>query len=255
MLVLVAALVGGCGGGDSTDKLATIVTGAPGKTLAEGTSRVSIDVAVTGSSTASYTADGEFDFKGERGRLNLDLSKLGIKGAGDGEVRFNGDFAFLELKADEWLKVNLAQAGASSGVKSPTAQLYYLQGVSGPVRKVGTEAVRGEATTRYAVPIDLDRTARQVPAKLRAVIRQTIRRLGTSDLATEAWIDGGGRLRRLRYVIDLSTLSTGTGATASGKQTLTYEFFEFGVPVEVSEPPAAEVTDLAKLSDSGVKKK
>ncbi|MGH9166043.1 MAG: hypothetical protein ACRDZW_11120 [Acidimicrobiales bacterium] len=255
VLVMTAAVMAGCGGGDSGDKLLQLLAAAPDKSVAKGTSKVAIGVDVTGSVSTSYTIEGEFDFKQERGRFSLDLSKLGFPEGGPSEVRFSGSSAFMQLQEKEWLKVDLGVLGRSSGINKPTAQLYYLKGVTGEVRKLGTEAVRGEPTTRYAAPVDLDRTARAVSPKLRDEIRQTIRQLGTSDLATEAWLDGAGRLRQLRYTIDLSTLSSTSASPPRGKVAATYEFFDFGVGVEVADPPAAQVVDLAAIPSPTAKKK
>lgn len=246
LLLVTAVVAGACGGNDGSAALDELVA-SPTKTLAEGSAKVVIAVAVAGPATKAYSADGEFDFKAERGRFNLDLSKLGIEGGtGLSEVRFSGDSAFMQTGEKEWLKLDLASLGKSSGINPPTAPLYYLRGATGAVRKVGTETVRGDSTTRYGVTVDLDRTVADVPAGLKDDIRQTIRQLGTSEVATEAWIDDEGRLRRLSYVIDLATLGQGGGSPA-GKLKAVYEFYGFGVAVDVAEPPASEITDLAQV--------
>lgn len=52
---------------------------------------------------------------------------------------------------------------------------------------------------------------------------------GTSrSLPVEVWIDGVGRVVRLRH-------PAGDGGR------ITYDFFDFGVPAQISEPPPAEV--------------
>lgn len=256
MLLVTIAVAGACSNKEDPNvALTELLVGAPTKTLAENSSKVVVAVAVAGTTTTSYSANGEFDFKKGLGRFNLDLSKLGIKG-GDGlsEVRFSGDSAFMQLGEKEWLKVDLASLG-NSGINPPTAPLYYLRGATGTVRKVATETVRGDTTTRYAMTVDLDRSIADAPSGVKDDIRQTIRQLGTSELATEAWIDGQGRLRRLSYVIDLSTLARGSDSSAIGGLKAVYEYYDFGVTIEVTEPPASEVTEVGRGPRSGPAKR
>lgn len=257
LLLATIAVAGACGDKEDPNVAFTeLLVAAPTKTLAENSSKVVVAVAVAGTTTSSYSANGEFDFKKGLGRFSLDLSKLGLKG-GDGlsEVLFSGDSAFMQLGEKEWLKVDLASLGPSSGINPPTAPLYYLRGATGPVRKVATETVRGDTATRYAMTVDLDRSIADAPSGVKDDIRQTIRQLGTSELATEAWIDGQGRLRRLSYVIDLSTLARGSDSSAIGGLKAVYEFYDFGVAIDVTEPPASEVTELGQLPRSGSAKK
>lgn len=274
VLLLAVALVGGaCGGGDKkgSSALQHVLASAPDKTLAEGTSKVAINVALTGSQAdTSFAGDGEFDFKNQRGRLNLDLSSLGVQGGEASEIRFSGDVVFMklalpipQLKERPWLKIDIASLGQQSGINldslrqfqsnDPTAALNYLRGVTDDVTEVGREQVRGDATTRYKATLDLDKAARSVPSGVKDDIRQIIRQLGTSRIPTEAWLDEQGRLRRLRYSIDLSTLE-GSPANA-GTLTASFELYEFGVAVDVPDPASNEVTDLAELLGSTTTRK
>jgi hypothetical protein len=197
------------------------------------------------------------------------MSALGLPGGGRVEMILLGNVFYMKLPAEAlsgepqllarpWLKVDLATLSQQSGVNlealgqlrdnDPTAALNFLRGVSNDVKKVGSEKVRGAETTHYSATADLNKTVEQVPADLRDDITRLIGQLGTSTIPTEAWVDDDGRLRRMRYIVDLSRVQAGgQPAPLGGVLTTTIEAFDFGADVDVSEPPADQVTDFAAL--------
>lgn len=265
VLLVLTALVGACSKGpeDRAQSAREILLAAPARTLAARTSRVAVSVVLEGSdANTSFSGDGAFDFGRRRGQLAMDLTALGIKGGEQSQILFAGDVVFMKLPLDlpqlekrPWIKIDVATLGRTTGLNldsvrqlksnDPTAALNYLRGVEGEVRRTGSEQVRGDATTRYSAVIDLDRAASEAPATDKADVRRVIEELGTSRLPAEVWIDGSGRLRRLRYRVDLATL--GGAEPLAGTVTASFELFQFGVPVAVEEPPADQVTDLGDL--------
>lgn len=247
--VALAVTGAGCGGSSSArDRLAAALE----TTQAEKTAQVAISAAVSGSGAdSSFEGEGAFDFTDGRGVLVL-------QGGGAGEVRFAGPVVFVKLDqlARPWLRIDTEALRAQPGVdadslaqlrrNNPVAVLSYLRGVTDDVEEVGQETVRGEATTRYKTTIDLDQAAEGADAEARRDIRRIVRELGTSRLPVEAWIDGAGRLRRLRYTLDVADLDTGA-TRASGRITASFELFQFGRKVDVSDPPADQTTDLSDV--------
>ncbi|MGH9154343.1 MAG: hypothetical protein ACRD1K_00460 [Acidimicrobiales bacterium] len=249
----VAVTLAACGGG-SGRSAQDILSDAPARTLAEGTVRVAISASLAGGGAGpSFEGEGEFDFDGHRGRLVL-------TGGGASEIRFLGSVVFVklaQLSARPWLRLDVEELSARPGVdleslrqlqrNDPTAVLNYLRGATDDVEEVGTETVRGDTTTRYSATLDLDKAAAKAEPEVREDIRRIVRELGTSRLPTEAWIDEEGRLRRLRYTLDLADLADAGSRPIGGKFTASFELFQFGRPVEVADPPADEVTDLSDL--------
>ena len=126
----------------------------------------------------------------------------------------------------------------------PSQTLDYLRGASDDIKRVGTEAVRGSPTTHYSVVLDLEKAAASSPNG-RQTIQSLIKILGFSKLPAEVWVDGEGRLRKLRYTADLSKSRVAASArSAPGSLTFTLELFDFGVPVQVAVPLAGQVADL-----------
>ena len=266
-LLAALALVGASCGKDT--KPAQVVTGAPDKTVEAGTSRVFVAVAVAGGpQPARFHGEGVFDYSADRGRLSFDASSLGLPGtaAGPADAIVAGNVIYVKLpaggqglQARPWLKLDLAALARHAGLdlerlkqvlsSDPTGWLHFLRGVSDDARQVGTEDVRGTETTRYAATVDLDKAARQAPPEARDQVSKAAQRLGTTTLPVETWIDDEGRLRRERFTVDLSKVTPLGGAPppAAGMLTTTVELFDFGVDVEVSEPPPEQVTDLTTL--------
>jgi hypothetical protein len=153
-----------------------------------------------------------------------------------------------------WLKLDLDRSARSSGLDfsgflqlgrggDPTQTLRYLR-AAGDVKRVGTETVRGVETTHYHATIDLEKVPSTVRPADRARTRRAVRRLeqvtGLRSLPVDVWADAQDRVRRLR--ID-EALNLGTG---TAEMTVDSQLYDFGVPVEVTLPPASDVTDLTK---------
>lgn len=96
----------------------------------------------------------------------------------------------------------------------PSRSIGYLRSVSTEVTADGTERVRGDRTTRHRATVDLGR-AGGPPGYL---------------FPLEAWVDDAGRTRRLRY-----------SPLGAPETTVVWELYDFGVPVDVSPPPADKV--------------
>lgn len=240
-----------------------VLAAAPAVTTRQGTSRVALDVALPVPPRAHVRGQGVFDHRARRGRFVVDLSALGLPaGSGRAQVLLADDVVFLALPPQSpgaaptpWLKVDAAAVARRSGVdvgglrelgdNDPTTALNFLRGVSEEVDEVGEERLRGVETTRYRAVVDLTEAARETPEGLDAGIARFMERLGTSALPVDVWVDREGRLRKLRYRVDLS--ATGRAEGGSGVIVTTLELYGFGVRVDVREPPADEVTDLSRL--------
>ena len=134
---------------------------------------------------------------------------------------------------------------------APLDALAYLRGVSGDVAFVGPDTTRGEPTTRYRAAVDPARASAQLPAALRG--HAPTSGAAPASLPADVWIDGQGRLRKLVITADESaSAATGKGPSAPaaappGPMTITLELWDFGIPVEVSAPPADQVSDVSGL--------
>ncbi len=262
VLILVLTLVAGaCRDGSGSNREALVE--APSKTAAAETSRIALDVDIDGGSrSGTFRGEGVYAFRTGNGRLELDLSALGLTGSqGKAEMLLLGELIYVKLPVDlpqlaarPWVKVDLDQLGQQTGIDTgslnqlrysdPTSLMRLLRLITGDVEEEGSEQVRGVETTRYRTELDLAKAREQMPPELLRLVDQ----LGQQKLPIEAWVDEEGRLRRFRQVADLSKANlTGPAAGATGTVVTTFELHDFGVQVDVKPPPAEQVSDLAAL--------
>src|SRR6266508_1112129 len=114
---------------------------------------------------------------------------------------------------------------------NPISLLDLLTGASDNVREVGSEDVRSTATTHYEGTLDLQKVVDQAPQDKRAELQEWLNFMGEVEptkVPFGLWIDGDGVAHRLR--ID-----------QEGDGSVTIEYYDFGVAVEVTPPPADEI--------------
>src|SRR4051812_31229649 len=259
ILMVAPALVLGLAGAACGDKASaqTIVRSAATKTEDAKTAHLAMTVTTNaGGTPVNVTADGSIDLPGRKGELTMDLGQALV---GKVHVLMIGTSVFLQLPGalatqipggKQFLKVDVSQLGQQQGINlgalqqnpDATSQLDYLRGVSDDVHEVGKETVRGASTTHYRATVDLKKAAAASNSDAKAAIEQAEKVLGTVTFPIDVWIDGQGRLRKLTYSLDVSKAA---GAKASGNVSLTLELFDFGVPVNVSAPPADQTADLS----------
>jgi hypothetical protein len=158
----------------------------------------------------------------------------------------NGAHLPAELDGKKWLSLNLAQYQQSMGSGSivswqqtnPANALESLRGV-GTVTRIGTDTIDGSQTTHYRTAIDTDRAAASAPPDQRARIRAAFDEVGA--IPVDVWIDGEGRTRKFSMIINMP---------GQGDMDASFEFYDYGAPVDVSAPPADEVADLSSLLGS-----
>lgn len=214
--------------------------------------------------TFSMTGEGVADLSGAESAFTMRLDMLGTF-----EVRQVGDLAYQKFPpemlaqlpdAKPWVATDVDAfyeeqygVGLSDLQTSPTdpsGQLAYLEDV-GSVEEVGPEEVRGTPTTRYQAVMDLEAAAGENP-EVRQAHEQMMEQLGTDELPFDVWLDDAGQARKM--VMDLpvpaetlNQYAADPAATRDARVTMTYEFYDFGVPVDVAPPPPEETMTFEEL--------
>lgn len=284
VLLLLGLVLAACGGdgddaGGAGSPVATLTPQrlalVADRTTAKGGVRMSLQQTMTiaGQGSVPATAEGHFDTERQRGEMtmSMDLSSLGGGPApGGGTVKqrmiFDGLTFYMRSEMSEqflpagkrWLKIDLDAVGKQMGLdigaltgqgasQDPTQVLAYLRAASGDVTRVGSETVRGVATTHYKATIDFRKVPDSAPADQRAAVRRSIEQLielsGASTAPIEVWIDEDGLARRI-----VSATTTGTQAQRI-KLRQRIELFDFGTKVDVKLPRAGAVLDASDLGD------
>jgi hypothetical protein len=154
-----------------------------------------------------------------------------------------------------WLDLDLAKVGRRLGLGDPTQfgnntdpgqTVRALRAVSSRVERLGTENVRGVATTHYRGKVELRRLPAVTPAAQRPAARRMVAKLtqliGTDSYPIEVWVDRRHLMRRARMVMDMKVQGTHV------REDMTTDMFDFGPKQKIKPPPASDVYDATKLA-------
>lgn len=258
-LVVAVGATGACGNKKAANAQ-EIISGAPAKTAAASTAKVTETMKITGGTLAMPTvhASGVIDFAAGKASLDFDILGKGVKAVVDGATMYERIPGLeSQLGGKPWFKLNLDDLGKVSGIQGfgdlassnndPRATLDTLRG-AGSVDFLGYQKVRGVNTSRYQGVIDLEAAAKKSPPAQRATMRQIIAMQGTSTQPVDVWVDKQGRVRRLSETVDMTHAAPPTpGATLPSSIAVTLEYYDFGTPVRVAVPPADQTTDLGAM--------
>jgi hypothetical protein len=213
--------------------------------------------------TVSFTESGAFDFAHSRGTVKMSSlpgftevfvpPKMYVKmpaGPGMSLPKGKSWIAAAPVPGDPAAS---GLGGAlpvplGAGNADPADLLASLTAISGSVAKQGTAAIRGVPVTEYRVNTDLAKAAARLPGWERASFREFTQSLGAGTIPVDVWVDSRHLVRRMREALHMPSAP---GTPAGAVVTQTTDFYDFGVPVRVSAPPAAEVASLAQLITGG----
>jgi hypothetical protein len=212
------------------------------------------------------SAEGAFDYGAKQGSMAMSIQDPDSGQRIEIQMVFAGLVIYERLPSElasqlpggkAWIKLDLEALGSMTGVdlgsladassSDPTQALQFLEGASGEVTKVGTDTIRGDATTHYRATLDLEKAAEGLSADARTAYEQAVKGLGTTTLPADVWIDTEGRLRRMEYALDESAFGASAAPGALDTVRFAMELYDFGVPVSVETPDPSEVTDLSEL--------
>jgi hypothetical protein len=274
-LVLLAAPLAACGGGNSVTSVSLAQAATKSSKVATMKTDLSLSMSAPGlPQSLSMTGSGALDNAQHRVAMSLDMSGFAAVAGGNlgdpslwkGEEvgDFSGGRLVLYMKlpvltralpaAKPWLKIDLSRFGKRLGVNfsavtqftaDPSQMLGWLRATSGKITKVGTEKVAGVETTHYHATVDLAKYPDVVPPAKRAAARRAIAQLtrltGLQTYPADAWVGQDGLVRQLRLAF------TERIQGRSLRLSTTLRFHDFNSPVTVTIPPASETTDVAKL--------
>jgi len=265
VLVGVAALAAGCGTKAQPDNLTAAVTRTAGQTA-----RISMTMtAQMQSMSVSYTATGEYDFVHSRGMISMQnpvsMTEIFIpptayiklpSGGGISGSGASGSGTMPDGKS--WIALGTGTSGGLGsslfgpfGGTDPADLLASLTAVSSSVTSLGPTTIRGVKVTGFRVDIDPAKAAARIPSRERAGFREFISSLGSGPIPVDVWVDSQNLVRRVKLSLHLPD---GEGTSAKTHMVEVTDFYDFGVPVRVSAPPASQIASMSQLMKSGVAK-
>jgi hypothetical protein len=249
--VSASVLAAGCGTTTAqAGSLAAAVTSTAGQTarIAATTTMQMQGMSV------SFTETGAFDFAHSRGMVSMQ-SPVGMTEIfipPKAYIKVPGGAAGPLPHGKSWVTVD---AGTSGGLESsplsplgggtdPADLLASLKAISSGVTNLGTATIRGVQVAGYRVDIDPAKAAARVPSSERAGFLGFASSLGPGAIPVEVWVDQQNLVRRVKLSLHLPG---GSGAPASERMVQVTDFYDFGVPVRVSAPPAAEIGSISEI--------
>ncbi|HXN37472.1 MAG TPA: hypothetical protein VN892_05505 [Solirubrobacteraceae bacterium] len=204
-----------------------------------------------GGNDFTIDAEGAFDERQLEGAMTLQIA-----GQSTEEI-VKSPYIYVQLPSGDaaltggkpWSRVDLdtfRQALGAGGplgqnAASPTQMLDMLT-ASGQVSTVGSEVVRGVATTHYHALVDFNRYAAMVSPSQRTGMEdyaQELQRItGSSSLPIDVWIDSHQRVRRFSTEVDV--------CTPQGRldETVAMDLYNYGPQQTVTVPAPSEVSDV-----------
>ncbi len=263
-VLVLSACGGGGGSGDGSIDVATgvraekLIAASADKAEQAGTARMKGGVTIDGAAVPKAThfeMDGVVDFRSTALEFRMDLgSALGRKMPGfamkmrqvdgvsylgfDAEARAASELSEL-THGKQWIKVDPAAMGVpqgSGGDTNPGSTMDALRGITDP-KPVGSEKIRGVDTTHYRGTIDVSKAADLLPDD--SGVTSTLRDMFGQAWGADVWVDADGQTRKMRMEID--------GRLHMVEE---FEFYDFGVPVDLTAPPANEVADFQDVFGS-----
>jgi hypothetical protein len=248
-LVLVALALAACGGSPRATTTSSAgpvsFTGARAKTTAAGTAQFKLTItAMIGGQTITAEENGTVSFDERRAHLYKqipgspvpqELVLIGPYTYTNGNVQA----ALADPSVKPWTKLDTRRLTAKERAKQPDelahvlAPAYLADGVTNPTRYP-----RGQnGLTRVTGLVDPARLAQRVPPSRRASVLQAVRNdYATKPFATTFWLDGAGRVRRVRV-----SYTTAQGS----KITVHTTYSEFGTRVDVALPAPGDIADIS----------
>lgn len=161
-----------------------------------------------------------------------------------------------EMDGKSWMKFDLSALGsgkelnqlgaAGQADRNPAQETAILTGAK-DVKKVGTEKVEGVETTHYSGTVTLDEFRDSLKDEDKATRERREKsldqyeKMGVDKLTMDMWVDGDDRTKQFRM----------RGDADGGPLDVTITFLDVNEPVEITAPPAGDVTDLAEMMEEG----
>jgi len=258
IVAAVAVLAVGCG---TRQASADTLSAAVAHTAAT-TSRVVVSTTMSSPGmTTTITATGEFDYAHPRGVLRMG----GGLAPGGEEVRYLPPRLYVKFagaagvpfaRGKAWVELSLPSQAAAGSLPflplgnvnaSPMDLLSALTAMASKVTDLGPATIRGVAVTHYRVTVDLAKAEAHEQPQARAEFHSFASFLDSATLPVDVWVDGQARVSRIAISLPMphgSAMPTGFRVSEA------VDYYDFGVPVQVSAPPASEVVSASQFSQS-----
>lgn len=271
-VLLVAVFVTACGNGSSgsstsghgDNDVLSVIQAAATTTAQQSSMQVrgamTMDLgAISGAGTGSMNATFAAVMQTKPLLARMTMSGLAVAGQSVGDVSalITPDAMFMKMPmlsarlGKPWIEMKFSDMQAASGfdIKQLISQAQQMQpaqyikqlAASGDVEAVGSETVNGVETTHYTGTVSVEEQLSHFSGAVRSTMQSVIATTGWTGARIDVWLDGEGLVRRMH--------SASVGG--QGSMSMAMDVLAYGVPVNVTPPPASQVADLGQLTTSG----
>lgn len=281
ILLLGAALLGGCGGSEDPAKSpgsgaqvtatpgdpgagtaeATVPSTEPppGTELSDGTLSASLEMvarsaeASTAHDSVAFETNSEVTFgesgpesQAATGRIDFRSMRVFVRGQ-DGDSIQDGTTIYSNGGHDDdvWVQTDLEELTglpeALLAIMDPARKVELLKGASRVTEEVGTESVRGVQTTHIRLVVD---TGKLFDSDTGGRLSRELAATIPDAFDVEVWIDDDDLVRRITSSLEIDSPEIDLTSEQS-----TVEYFDYGVPGPVSLPAQDDVVDYYELME------
>jgi hypothetical protein len=201
--------------------------------------------------TVSFVATGVFDFARSRGMITIPgpmgMTEIFIPPTTYIKSPAVTDDGGALPKGKTWIAQPdgamsaSAMLGIGGGGGDPAGLLASLSAMSSGVTSMGKGTIRGVPVTGFALKVDLAKAAGKTPSSDRSPLEALSKLFGTAEIPVDVWVDGHNLVRQEKLTL---AVPGGTGVPGRAHLVITTDFYDFGVPVRVSAPPASQVVTM-----------
>jgi hypothetical protein len=244
--VSTAVVLGGSGNASAQEAVANAAAQTMNSQSADMS--MSIDVSILGMHE-NVSANGAMDFAHKVGTMTMTIPVNGQQYT-EQEI-MDGSTVYVNIgglggglaPAKPWVSENVGQLGNSSGLNTldPTSMLRQLQTAGGTVTSLGQTTYDGTSVTEYAATLPASAMMGEI-GKLPSSLQQGVSGLNLPDMHMNIYVTQDHLLKALSvpsYSVSFS------GQTMSMDMTMVLS--NYGIPVNVTPPPADQVQPLSQL--------
>lgn len=196
---------------------------------------------VSGGTRLTIRGTGRFDYRARVGELTVTLPDIGRRPVT--EVVTPGLLYMKNRGAgvpeDKWVRVDTSELSdgnlVTGGVTDPFSAAELLRGAD-EVSYVGDLTLDGTDVRHFRGTTDLVAAAKQATESMRGQLNAAAKGFSTTSVPFDAYLDGQGRLRKVRHEFVFDN-SEGKGVKVASTTLL----FGFGTRVEVRLPQPADI--------------
>ncbi|MDH6118254.1 hypothetical protein [Kitasatospora sp. GAS204B] len=207
----------------------------------------------SGAKQADFSGSGSYDYGKRIGRLEVQVPP-GAATTGKVVEVVEPGIVFLQnsgakVPAGKWVKLDVRQLAdgnlISNGATDPATAAAALRGVQ-QASVVGDETLNGVPLKHYKGTLDLAKAADATGGQGAYGLRMAAATFTVKDVPFEAWLDAQGRLNKVTEFFTFAGVAGSKDAKDQVKVTSSLTFSDFGKPVQLSEPPAADVVEMTE---------